>query len=528
MAKYTSDSLDKRYVFKLSATIFSTAMSGISFAIVPRTLGPIVFGNWSFLTNFFQQLVGFADMGSSNALYTKLSKDPGDLKLVRFYWGYISLVTVFIGLFVTEAWFTHATGWLWPGQNFSFVLMAALYGILIWVMGTVGQMVDAHGLTVAGEKNKAVYSVVGLSAIGILFAVHRLNLTTYFFYQYATLLLVIVLWGVVLKRRGGVSLIPAEPLTRADIRAYTLSFRTYCAPLVVYIVITCFTGILDRWILQKFAGSVQQGYYGFSAQLGTVCSFFSLSMSPLIWREFSRASAVQDHKEMSRLFTQYIPPLYSLTAFIGVFFMWHADRISFLMGGSAFRGAVLPLALMCLYPLHQTYGRMSTTVLLALEETKLYSQLAILSTVIGIPLSYFLMAPHTLGGLAAGATGLVIKTLLVKFIGVNLQLWYNAKHLSLRFFQLFTHQIASLAIFTLLVFASRLLASWWLGGTLTSTLTSAALYLILTAAWFRLYPSSFGWTADTVRMMSEKIKFKIKLWWNSDDVAQKQGAVFVE
>lgn len=44
-------------------------------------------------------------------------------------------------------------------------------------------------------------------------------------------------------------------------------------------------------------------------------------------------------------------------------------------------------------------------------------------------------------GFGAGATGLAIKFVVLQFVGVNVQFWFNARFLSLRFWRYAGHQV---------------------------------------------------------------------------------------
>ena len=88
------DSLKKRYLFKLSTNLIGLVTGVGTYAIIPRGLGPILYGNFSFLTNFFQQIVNFFDMGTSMCFYTKLSQRQKEFGLVSFYL-YFSGFTLF-------------------------------------------------------------------------------------------------------------------------------------------------------------------------------------------------------------------------------------------------------------------------------------------------------------------------------------------------------------------------------------------------------------------------------------------------
>src|SRR3990167_5814650 len=95
---YKQDSLKKRYIYKLFANFFGLGISFITQAVILRGLGPKAYGDFNFLTNFFTQFVGFIDMGTSTAFYTKLSQRPKEASLVSFYQYFIGIIS--IGTFV--------------------------------------------------------------------------------------------------------------------------------------------------------------------------------------------------------------------------------------------------------------------------------------------------------------------------------------------------------------------------------------------------------------------------------------------
>ena len=68
-----SDSLKKRYAIKLLANIVTGIINAVLVAIVPKALGPIVYGQFTFLQQFFNQLVAFMDASTSIGFFTKLS-----------------------------------------------------------------------------------------------------------------------------------------------------------------------------------------------------------------------------------------------------------------------------------------------------------------------------------------------------------------------------------------------------------------------------------------------------------------------
>ena len=70
----STPSLARRYICKLLANVASVPVYLAMEAILPRALGPAMYGNYSFATNFFQQLFMFLDMGTSTCFYNALSR----------------------------------------------------------------------------------------------------------------------------------------------------------------------------------------------------------------------------------------------------------------------------------------------------------------------------------------------------------------------------------------------------------------------------------------------------------------------
>jgi O-antigen/teichoic acid export membrane protein len=61
--------------------------------------------------------------------------------------------------------------------------------------------------------------------------------------------------------------------------------------------------------------------------------------------------------------------LFSIAAFLGVFFMVQAGKITLIFGGSRYTQATLAIGLMSFYAIHRTYGQLSGSVFLATGQT---------------------------------------------------------------------------------------------------------------------------------------------------------------
>mgnify|MGYP000069407772 CR=1 FL=1 len=90
-------SLKKRYLIKLCSNIVNGLINIVLVAIVPKALGPVAFGQFSYLQQFFMQFIAFLDAGTSTAFFTKLSANSTRKELLSFYFIF-SIVVPFLFL----------------------------------------------------------------------------------------------------------------------------------------------------------------------------------------------------------------------------------------------------------------------------------------------------------------------------------------------------------------------------------------------------------------------------------------------
>lgn len=504
-----SDSLKKRYLAKLSVNLIGLAVGIVTQAIIPRGLGPTAYGNYSFLTSFFSRVADFLDMGTSIGFYTKLSQRQKDFGLVSFYLSFTGLLSLLVLMFVGCAHLTNIYAILLPDQKLFYIYLAALWGIFTWLVKILNKMGDAYGITVSTEIAKTFQRGLGLVLVLVLFLTNQLNMTHFFLYHYI-ILIFLGLAFIWVMERNGYSLRQNWRLPLSKIKAYTKEFYNYSHPLFVYALVVLIVGTLDRWLLQFFGGSVEQGFYGLSYRIGAVCFLFTSAMTPLITREFAIAYGKKDLGEIARLFRRYIPMLYAIAAYFACFIAVQASKVTFIMGGGKFQQATMAVMIMSFYPIHQTYGQLSGSVFFATGQTKLYRNIGITFMVLGLPISYFLIAPVEMMGLNAGSTGLAIKMVAIQFIAVNTQLYFNTRLLKLRFWRYFGHQIGSMGVLLALAFLAGLFVDCILevsDNVIINFVTSGIVYSILVTGLVISFPPVFGLTKKDIKTF-KKVVFK--------------------
>jgi O-antigen/teichoic acid export membrane protein len=420
--------------------------------ILPRALGPAAYGNFNFTTALFQNVMNFLDLGTSTCLSTSLSKRPGEFGLVSFY---LRLSVIMLGLCVAAGAAVYLPGvgeGLMPGVPLWLALPAALWAYLTWAGRVARGMNDALGLTVRSEMVRVGVNVLSAGALLGMYLWGVLDLKVFFAHQYVFLLLTLA--GFCLTLKGSW---PGQGWTLGWIalRSYAGEFRRYSTPLFVIALASLLALCGERWMLQFFEGSVEQGYFSLSQKIGLACFLFVTAMTPLLMRELAVAHGKNDPREMARLLDRFSPMLYTVAAWLSCFAFAEASALTRLFGGGEFSQAVAAVQVMALYPMHQSYGQVAAGVYYAAGETKALRNITLLTLVLGLGCAWVSMAPMSMGGLGLGAAGLAWKMVVVQVVTVNCLLIACRRIVPFNFRRNLLHQLVCPAALLALAFAAR-------------------------------------------------------------------------
>lgn len=507
----TSDSLNKRYFFKLSSSLIGFILNLATAGIVPRGLGVKSYGDFSFLTFYFSYAIGILNSGTSVYYYTTLSKRLDDKSLISFYFHFIFFASLLMVAVTIAFGLSDLTSIIWPNQTFLYILLGALYSITVWILQAFTQMADAYGVTVKMETLTVIQKVFGTILLLILFHFSLLNLLNFFYYQFVLYSFLIIAIFVLLYKNKVFSKLPIF-LGKVQLKKYFKEALTYSAPLFLYSIISTILWILDRWLLQFFSGSVEQGYFGLAYSISMICFFFTTSLSPLLMREFSISHQQNNLTQMQFLFKRYMPILYSIAAYFSIFVAITSDKMAMLLGGEQFTGAALTISLMSIATIHSTYDNVSSTLFMATGRTKLYGKIGIINSVAGFIFSFFLMAPSEYFGLNMGSVGLSIKLLVTIILYVNVHLYINCKMLNLKILPYILHQIYPLIPFAIIGFGVVFFIDDILkiSNKLVSFLISGFIYSLLIFILSYKKPFIFGIERSDLDNIISEIRKRIK------------------
>jgi len=486
--------LKKRYLLKLASNIVNGLINVILVAIVPKALGTVAYGEFSYLFQFFARAIGFFDSGSSTAFFTKLSADSKRRNLIGYYFILSGIILLLSTLLIFLSSIFNFNSQLFPDIDEQYIYLGFLFGFLTWFMNIFIKISDSYALTVSVEIVKIGYKTLSAIVLVILINWFYFDLTIYLLFQTISISIFLFVVSILFIQK---SIFSKAIWQNIEFIRLSKEFFQYIAPLFVSNTIGLAIGFFQIWLLQKYGGSEESGFYGLAYQIAAMSFLFTSAMTQIITREFSKSFGENNIPEIRRLFLKYVPMLYSVSGFFSLFILFQAENLLIIFTDENFLKATSVVMIMSFYPIHQTYGQLSSSLYFATERTKLYRNTSLIGQFISLILSIFLLYIFQFG-----AVGFAIMMVVSQFLNTNLQLYYNSRYLNISFLKLLLHQIYSVAVFLSLSFSASTTVNF--SNPIFSFLISGVIYLILSGVAIYIYPGILSLKREEIRRFWRK------------------------
>ncbi len=450
-------SIKKRYFFSLLANIMLCVPRLLNASLLPRALGPSGYGDFQFLINNFISLKNFLDLGSSTAFFTSNAKNENskNLNVQYFLWLVFQLFIILTLVFSAIALDLH--GKFWPGQTHQNIVLAAL---AVWIFSLAQQFVqfgDARGQTIIFQKINLFTNYFSAALLSGFYYYGAIGLGTAIFLYSISPFLIITASIFKFYRLY----FRAESNLLEGFRDNAAFFKSYCSPLIVYIFLGFCADFLDRWMLQKFGGSAEQGYYSLSYNWAAISLLFFNPLLNIFWREVSVLDKQKATAEIGAIFLKFVKLLFVITAFISVFLFFNVSDILMIIAGKKFAMAAVPFMIMIFFPLIQVYGQLAGNIYFATEAVKLYRDIGVVMFFVSTIITYFVIAPtdYFIPGFALGANGFSAKVFLVNLICTDISVYIICKRICVDYFELVRHRLTVMVLLVAVYLAVFFLTS---------------------------------------------------------------------
>jgi O-antigen/teichoic acid export membrane protein len=334
-------------------------------------------------------------------------------------------------LLIALAAATGKTGWLWREQRLDQIVLVTLLDWLVFLALSLQQLGDSKGITAYQQLVGVAVALLSLLGLLALKLTQSLN-----FYSFV--------WLSVASATVNCVLLVSRLMVRhrAVFWSGTLAFGAYVArwwrftrPLLLLQYYMPLVAYLGPYLIQKWYGSEQQGYYALAMQWCGFAMLFTNSGVWIFWREIAHHTSARDMTVAAGIYRQFNKLFFFLALVLAFWLSASSGLLVDVVAGQRFQAAEPVLQIMAFYPISQTLGQLTMVSLKAMEHTGSYARWSAFLSIPDLALTYFVLAPAdaAVPGLHLGAVGLAAKTALYGFLSVQAYDWLNCHYLGIRY-----------------------------------------------------------------------------------------------
>lgn len=461
-------------IYKVSFQFISLLIGLLSLGIVARSLNPVYYGSFNYLTDFFRRFQKLIMGGSMTGYFIQLSKKNNG-HLILSYHVYLlillPIVLVLLGLVFSIGY----TEFFFPDQEVSYILMAAIFVLLTLQGNGLSSTYDALGLTKYFEVIKLIPLIVSVTCILALYSFSKLNLFNYFLLNILSQLGLFIIGTALLVRLKKFNYF-AYKSNKEGIRKNLKKIFKFSRLLFIYGFFVFITYVLERWLLQNYFGSYEQGIYGFALKISSMILLIGAPLSRLFLRESSYRIT-----DLSK-FARYIQKGLILNLFIGLFLGFFVGiyglEIITIIGGSQYFQSHLGLYLLAISVGINFSILFLSSLILAEENSLLHMKINLPVILLFFLFSFILLTTNT-NFLISGFNILPLKQLLMYISNFVILLFICAKKFNFSFFKYMNYSLL-FSLFAFLIGSfSSFLASLFFEGDFMKLILGGMIYGVM-------------------------------------------------
>lgn len=499
---------------RLAVSVGSNALRAlISFAtglFIARALNPAGYGNLMFLLGSFVAIRLLFDMGSSSAFFTFLSQRArgGRFYLVYFSWLAFQFVATLILLWLIIP--STLLEKIWIGNSREIVILAFVATFMqqqIWQL--VGQVGESMRKTIKVQFMNLSVALLYLLVILLLSTYGKLTVQNVLFVLVIQYVIATVLAYLYLRKDHLILVTDEKSLSRI-----LLDYWNYCSPLLIMALVGFSYDFADKWMLQKFGGAIQQGFFQIASQCAAVSLLATASILSVFWKEVAAAWNKQDRARVAMLYRKVSRGLVMLGAIMsGLLMPWSEKIVNILLSADYINSWPI-FAIMLLYPIHQSMGQICGSMFLATGQTRQYMIISLFVMAVSIPVTYVVLAPAANGwmpGFGLGALGLACKMVVINIVSVNFQSWILARYMKWKYD--WVYQLVGIPLMMVLGYVAQMFTKvfWNIGNVNLSELIlpviiTSVLYAIMVVITIGQLPWLVGSDRGEIQLLFGRIK----------------------
>ena len=418
------DGFTGRYVIKIGSSVLLVLLNLIISTILPRAFSVEQYGFYTFNLSVFTNVVGIANLQTSNALSAKYSKRNSEIGIVIFYLKFFALMSVvlMIGLLVLYQveYIRNSFG----GQTLLVVLLGMEAALLNKLLTDTITIYDSIAVTRFPALMQIVLKIFISVFVIVTFCLGYLDIVVFYIGQSVVFIVII---AILLRSFFNDCYSVNESIGNLGWKEYVKEFYAFCRPLILVGIFAQGLCIFMDVTLLDNQGPVARAMYGVASQLNALIVYVFNPYAELSKREY--AIRGEDFIRLKDYVIQSAKTIMWLTSYFAVFIALMADKIVPLVFGKGYSSAVPTVVIMMGFTIYQAWGQVLSSYLIALEKTKvsaLFSGIAQVATLIG---TMIFIIPNFIWNNGLGAEGMALTRLVANFIYV-LIIFFSAQKCS--------------------------------------------------------------------------------------------------
>lgn len=473
--------------------------------MLARLFGATDYGRIAFLLATFMALKQFLDLGTSSAFFTLLSRQSRSVRFLLQFWlfflGKYLLTSVVIFWVFPDSWIQN----LWHGEQKILVALAMMTTAMQFDMWpNAAQMPESQRKTVKVQLIYIGALLMQVLSVAGLYWTNHLTLGNY-------LASVTILWFFA----GALAALLYEPEndpgTFQNANQTLREYVVFCKPIAPFLFIGFVTDFLDRWMLQEWGGSQQQGFLAIAQQISGVTLIITASIIKMVWKEVAEALHRGDFESAKQVYMVTKKNMFLVGAFIACGVIPWSEEVLRLIYGPEYFPAWGVLVAMMMYSIHQSLGQIEGAFIMASGKTMIGLTFNIAIIPFGPLVSYMLLSPGLVSEFLPpmGALGLALKMVFFQIISVNvlglligrIYGWHHE----------WGYQLQIVGVFLVFGFLAKMAISSLSIAALAALISSGVMYSIVAGVAIIVYPRIFGFDEG---VFNNPINIKIKGLFN--------------
>ena len=383
-------SIGWRFIYTFLTNLAKNFLGLFTAIYLARDFGPEYFGEYGYLLASLTALSYLIDLGGANALNSAISKKSRGIKFYYFYFFWLLLIII-IALCSINFIISDNIAFEFFNQKNKFLISAATISIFLQVIvvNTLSNILESVRKSIISQNILLAGSVMFIICIVIIDYFNGLTLEIIF----CIMLIQQLAIGLIFFRFCYSYVFKFSLQIDESWKGISLYFWTYTLPLFPSMIVVFLYTYLDRYMLQKFSGSIQQGFFQIANQISLIPMVLVASSLKIFTKEIAESFEKSNFIRMRKIYDNaFFSVLILISTIAGLLSPWSKEILTLILG-SEYNDAWVVFMILLLSPIYQALGQLTGSFLLAIGDTRLQSKITIVTIFLSFPLLFMLLAP---------------------------------------------------------------------------------------------------------------------------------------